>query len=202
MHISEGILSPPVLISGAALSAAAIAVGLRKLDDEAIPRAAVLTAAFFVASLIHVPIGISSAHLILNGLLGIMLGWAAFPAILVALILQAIIFNFGGLTVLGVNTFILAAPAVLCRVLFVPALRRSRTRMGFACIGGLAGGLAVTISGVLGALAIAVSGRGLAPVAGAILVVHAPIIVTEALITAGIVSFLSRVKPEMLRSAK
>lgn len=202
MHISEGILSPPILISGAALSAAAVAAGLRKLDDEAIPRAAVLTAAFFVASLIHVPIGISSAHLILNGLLGIILGWAAFPAILVALTLQAVIFNFGGLTVLGVNAFILAAPAVFCRVLFLPALRRTHTRVGFACIGGLVGAVAVTISGVLGALAIVFSGRRFTPVAGAILAVHTPVIVMETLITAGIVSFLSRVKPEMLLPTK
>ena len=40
--------------------------------------AGLLGAAFFVASLIHVPIGFSSAHLILNGLLGVVLGWAAF----------------------------------------------------------------------------------------------------------------------------
>jgi cobalt/nickel transport system permease protein len=39
-----------------------------------------------VASLIHVPIGPSNAHLILNGLVGLLLGWGAFPAILVALI--------------------------------------------------------------------------------------------------------------------
>ena len=202
MHISEGILSPPVLIGGTVLSAAAVVRGLRELDDEDIPRAAVLTAAFFVASLIHVPVGFSSAHLILNGLLGIILGWAAFPSILVALVLQAVIFNFGGLTVMGVNTFLLAAPAVLCRALFVPVLRRSHSRIAFALVGALAGGLAVTLSGLLGAAAIAASGRGFRPVAGALLAVHLPVIITEALVTAGIVSFLSRVKPGMLMRKK
>ena len=44
-------------------------------------------------------------HLILNGLLGMLLGWAAFPSIFVALMLQAILFQYGGITVLGVNTF-------------------------------------------------------------------------------------------------
>ena len=97
MHISEGVLSPPVLVAGAALTAAGVAMGLRKMDNEKIPRVAVLTAAFFVASLIRVPLGPSSVHLILNGLLGLVLGWAAFPAILVGLALQAILFQFGGL---------------------------------------------------------------------------------------------------------
>ena len=52
MHISEGILSGPVLISGAALAAAGTAVGLKKLDYDRIARAGILSAAFFVASLI------------------------------------------------------------------------------------------------------------------------------------------------------
>ncbi len=46
--------------------------------------------------------------------MGLLLGWPAFPAILVGLFLQALLFQFGGLTVLGVNTFNVAVPAVLC----------------------------------------------------------------------------------------
>ena len=108
MHISEGVLSGPVLISGGALAAAGTAIGLKKLDYDRIAQAAILSAAFFVASLIHVPIGPANAHLILNGLVGLLLGWAAFPAILVALVLQAMLFQFGGITALGVNTMIMA----------------------------------------------------------------------------------------------
>ncbi|MGD8881735.1 MAG: energy-coupling factor ABC transporter permease, partial [Desulfobacterales bacterium] len=92
MHISEGVLSGPVLISGGALTAAGTAIGLKKLDYDRIAQAGILAAAFFVASLIHVPIGPANAHLILNGLVGLLLGWAAFPVILVALVLQAVLF--------------------------------------------------------------------------------------------------------------
>ena len=113
MHISEGVLSTPVLLSGAALTVVGTAIGLKKMDYDRIPQVAVLSAAFFVASLIHVPIGPSSVHLILNGLLGLLLGWAAFPAILVGLALQALLFQYGGLIVLGVNTFNMAMPAVV-----------------------------------------------------------------------------------------
>ena len=57
MHISEGVLSTPVLLSGAALTVVGTAIGLKKMDYDRIPQVAVLSAAFFVASLIHVPIG-------------------------------------------------------------------------------------------------------------------------------------------------
>ena len=118
MHISEGVLSGPVLVSGIVLAAGGTAVGLKKLDYDRIPQAGILAAAFFVASLIHVPIGPSNVHLVLNGIVGLLLGWGAFPAILVALILQAIFFQYGGITTLGVNTVIMAVPAVFCFHLF------------------------------------------------------------------------------------
>ena len=63
----------------------------------------------------------SSAHLILNGLLGVVLGWAAFPVIFVALLLQAVLFQFGGFTVLGVNTATMGLGALAAlRDLFMP----------------------------------------------------------------------------------
>ena len=86
MHIAEGVLSAPVLITGAVVAAAGVAYGLKKIPANHFMLAGLLGAAFFVASLIHVPIGFSSAHLILNGLLGVVLGWAAFPVIFVALL--------------------------------------------------------------------------------------------------------------------
>ena len=107
------------------MAAVGTAIGLKKLDYDHIARAGMLSAAFFVASLIHVPIGPSNAHLILNGLVGLLLGWAAFPAILVALILQGAFFQFGGITTLGVNTIIMALPALLCFLVFGRAIHRS-----------------------------------------------------------------------------
>ncbi len=116
MHISEGVLSAPVLATGAVLSLAGVAIGLKKMDYEKLPEVGVLSSVFFVASLIHVPIGPAAAHLVLNGICGLILGWMAFPAILVGLVLQGILFQFGGLTTLGINTFNMAFPAVLVGV--------------------------------------------------------------------------------------
>ena len=99
MHISEGILSAPILLGGGVLTLAGTAVGLRHIKTDRIMSVAMLSASFFVASLIHVPLGPGSVHLLLNGLLGLILGWAAFPAILVALLLQAVLFQYGGIVV-------------------------------------------------------------------------------------------------------
>lgn len=78
MHISEGVLSIPVLATGAAVTAAGTIIGLKKLDSEKLVTVALLSSVFFVASLIHVPIGPSSAHLIMSGLMGMLLGWGLF----------------------------------------------------------------------------------------------------------------------------
>ncbi len=87
MHIVDGALSAPVLVSGAMLAIVGVFVGLKKMDYDQLPLVGVLASVFFIASYIHLPLGFSSVHLIMNGLLGILLGWVAFPALLVALLL-------------------------------------------------------------------------------------------------------------------
>ena len=196
MHISEGVLSPPVLGGGAALAAVGTAIGLKKIDYEAIPRVAILSAAFFVATLIHVPVGPVGLHLVLNGLMGLLLGWAAVPAILIALFLQALLFQFGGLTVLGVNTVIMALPAVICFYLYRPLLRRpglASSVGAFAC-----GFSAILLSALLVAAALISTGQAFLPVAELAVLAHFPVMLIEGIITLFIFLFLKKVRPEML----
>lgn len=195
MHISEGVLAAPVLLSSAALTVVGTAVGLKRMDYDRIMGVAILSAAFFVASLVHVPVGPSSAHLILNGLLGLVLGWAAFPSILVALLLQAVLFQYGGLTVLGLNTFTMAAPAVLCYYLFRPLLRNGKAAVGAF----LVGFCSVLLSALFAASALALSGEAFVPLAAGLVAAHIPIMVVEGVITMFAYSFLARVKPEVLQ---
>jgi cobalt/nickel transport system permease protein len=196
MHISEGVLSGPVLVSGAVLAAAGTAVGLKRLDYDRIARAGMLSGVFFIASLVHVPLGPASVHLIMNGLLGLILGWVAFPAILVALTLQAVFFQYGGITTLGVNAVIMALPAVVCHYLFAPLLHRSRPlalASAFAC-----GFLAVGLGGVLVGLALMFSEEKFFEVAATIVAAHLPVMVIEGIVTAMCVTFLKRVQPSLL----
>lgn len=196
MHISEGVLSPAVLAGGAALTVAGTALGLKKLDYEAIPRVAILSAAFFVATLIHVPVGPVAEHLVLNGLMGLLLGWMAVPAILIALFLQALLFQFGGLTVLGVNTVTMAAPAVICFYAYRGFLRHPGIIAGvaaFAC--GVTG---ILLSGLLVATALITTGQAFLKVAELVLLAHIPVMIIEGIITLFIFLFLKKVRPEML----
>jgi cobalt/nickel transport system permease protein len=54
VHISEGVLSGPVLIAGAASATAGTVIGSKKLDYDQIAKAGMLSATFFVASLIEI----------------------------------------------------------------------------------------------------------------------------------------------------
>jgi len=162
---------------------------------------AVLSSAFFVASLIHVPIGPSAAHLVLNGLLGILLGWMSFPSILVALALQALLFQFGGFTALGVNTVIMASPAVLVYLLFCRFVKGNN----LVVVGGagfLAGASGIAIGAILIAVALISTGESFLAMAKVIAVAHIPIMIIEGIITAFCVLFLRRVKPEILEVGK
>jgi cobalt/nickel transport system permease protein len=196
VHISEGVLSAPVLVSGGALAAAGTAIGLKKIDYDRLAQVGILSATFFVASLVHVPIGPSSVHLILNGIVGLLLGWAAFPAILVALLLQAVFFQFGGITTLGVNTIIMALPAVICYYLFAPLLHKDRKYLllaGFGC-----GFCAVLFGGVIVGLALMFTEENFLKVAMLVVIAHIPVMIVEGIVTAFCVAFLEKVQPAML----
>lgn len=196
MHIVDGALSNAVVIGGGIAAAGGIAMGLRSLDIDRIPTAGVLSASFFVASLIHVPIGPSSVHLILNGLAGLLLGWAAFPALFVGLLLQAVFFGFGGLTVLGINTLNIALPAVLAGLIFGRLIGRGTPGQG-ALWGGLGGGFAIAGTTAMVALSLALSGDAFLPAAKLVFFAHIPVMAIEALLTGFAVLLARKVKPEL-----
>lgn len=196
MHISEGILSAPILASGAVLTTVGTAIGLKKMDYDRIMSVSLLSATFFVASLIHIPLGPGSVHLLLGGLLGLILGWGAYPAIVVALALQAIFFQYGGIIVLGVNSFVIAGPAVLCGIFLHPWLQKNNRQRTAAAF--LAGFVSILLSAILMAAALYLSDHGFLKIAGITLVSHLPVMLIEGLITMFVVHFLARVQPEIL----
>jgi len=196
MHISEGVLSGPVLASGALIAFAGTSIGLKKIDYDHIVHVAILASSFFVASLIHVNIGPASTHLILNGILGLLLGFAAFPAILTALLLQSVFFQYGGLTALGVNVVIMAVPAVLSHYLFLPFLGRS-PRLTFVA-GFLAGLLSILLSSLLLGAALWFTDQNFFEISLAIILANIPIMIIEGIVTGFCVAFLLKVYPEII----
>lgn len=195
MHISEGVLSGPVLLSGGALAAIGTAIGLKKMDYDQLAQVGMLASAFFVASLIHVNIGPSSVHLILNGIVGLLLGWTAFPAILVALTLQTVFFQFGGITVLGVNTVIMALPAVFCYLVFSPFLKKKGSVAMAAAF--CSGFFAVLLAAVLLGVSLIYTEKNFWEVSSLVVIANLPVMIVEGIITAFCVGFLKKVYPEI-----
>ena len=200
MHISEGVLSPAILTGSAVITAIGVGIGLKNIDYEEIPYLGILTAGFFVASLIHLPIGPASVHLVLNGMLGLILGWKAFPAILVGLALQALLFQFGGITTLGINTLNMALPAVTCYYLFGWGVKMSSSRLIFIITAFAAGSCAVLFAGMLVGFSLYLNGEAFLPAAKLLVAAHLPVMLIEGILTATCALFLRKVRPELLEN--
>ncbi len=210
MHIPDGILPLPVTVGGYALAMSVTWACLRRINQredprEDIPKAALLTAAFFLAALIHIPVPPASVHLILNGLLGILLGPFAFPAIVIGLFFQAVMFGHGGLTTLGVNAIILGIPALAAAALFRILTRGYSSTPGkVSACAFLASVVAVSCSVLIFAacLLIGMPAHINASVERSALTIlvfsHIPLIFLEGLIIGLVAGFLFRVRPQVL----
>ena len=113
MHIADGVLTFEVTAVVSAISVVALYKATKELKNDDISLTAVASAMFFISSFIHIPFGVTQIHLILLGLIGILISWSSFVAIFVALLLQALLLGYGGITSLGVNLFVMSAPAVI-----------------------------------------------------------------------------------------
>ena len=195
MHISEGVLRPEIIVPAAILTAAWTGWLVWRLESSQIPRVAAMSALFFCASFIHVPLGATSVHLVLGGLVGAVLGARAFLAILVGLALQAVFFGYGGLTSLGANAIIIGAPAVLA-AFFTRGGRWQKARFL------LAGFVPTLASSALLSLTLALNGEEFFAVAGLAFAANIALMVIEGIICLFGLSFIWRVNKELLPCEK
>jgi len=197
MHIADGVLSTPVAAGTSALTAAALVYSVKGMKEEEIPKTSLMAGVFFAVSLISIPVGPSTIHPLFAGLLGVMLGRRAPLAIFVGLLLQAVLFQHGGLTTLGANTLMLAVPALLAYKLFY-----GMTNRPVFLRGALVGGLSVMITMVLLVVLLFITdprfGEGTLSVINILVVGHLPLAVIEALVTGSALQLIQRAKPEML----
>jgi cobalt/nickel transport system permease protein len=145
-----------------------------------------------------VPVGPGSAHLLLIGPVGFLLGWSGFVAVAAALPLQAVLFGHGGLTVLGPNVLAMGSAAVTCHYLFARRLRTRRSGRFVAAMAFGAGVGGVAMGCGIQAALLALSGREFLAPAAVLLAAHLPVMVAEGFIAAAAVSFLRRVRPELI----
>ena len=198
MHISEGVLSGNMLITGWAGTCAGLAVGLRKTDMNKITRTALLSSGFFLASLVNIKVGPSSTHLSFLAPMGLILGWGVFPAMFVALLLQALLFHFGGLLVLGANNFIMGVSSLSVYLLFGKLIRNSDSKILVMALAFISGALSIILAAFLAGVFLTLSDSNFLTAAKLVVIAHLPLALIEGLVTAFMIGWLKKSAPEFL----
>lgn len=197
MHIADGVLPAWMLAAGFLATSVLLYFSLYKIDAEEIPKISLVTAALFVASLAHFPVGPTSVHLLLDGLAGMMLGRRAFVSVFVALALQAAFFQHGGLTALGINALNMGIPALLAWQIFRRRYAFELPSREFA-FGALAGGAAVLLAALMVFAELLAMGEGFREISILVLASHVPVILVECVVSGSAAGYLATTRPEML----
>ena len=196
MHIADGVLSTPVIAVTSAAAVGTVALGLKDTKEKDVPKIALMAGTFFALSLISVPIGPSSVHPLICGLIGIILGRKSALAFLPALLLQALLFKHGGITSLGANTFMLFVPAYISYIIY------GKLKGSPMLKGTIVGALSVIMTVIILVLILYFTNpafsEGAFSVIKALTLSHAPLMVVEGLLTGGAVTFLERTQPEWI----
>ncbi|MCT7589206.1 cobalt transporter CbiM [Aliarcobacter butzleri] len=196
MHISDGIISIEVATVSAVATLAFCVYSFKNLTNEKIALVASMSALFFVTSFIHIPFGVTQIHLMLIGFIGIFLGSLAFISIAIALILQALLLGFGGLSSLGANILVMALPAYLVYLIFkLEILKKLNEKIKFF----LVGFLGVFISSLLLFTVLVFSKDEYLAVAYSIIAVNIPTMILEGLVTMFLLLYIKKSMPKLLK---
>jgi len=211
LHIPDGFLTTPVSIAGWIIAVVCIGNALIKtrgqLGEKQIPLMGVLAAFIFAAQALNFPVaGGTSGHMLGATLAAIVMGpWAAVLIMTSVIGLQALLFQDGGLLALGfniVNMGILGAFTVH----FVYRMARrmvGESRPGLIVAGSAGAWISVMLGAMATAVQLGVSGTSPVSIAlPAMMGVHALIGMGEALITVGALLFISRARPDLLRTGQ
>ena len=199
MHIPDNFLSPPVWATLDCVAAPAVAIVSRRAQKSTnsgqLPLLGVLGAFVFAAQMVNFPVGIgTSGHLVGGTLLACIIGpWAAALVMTSILIIQALVFQDGGLLALGANVINMALLGVVAG--YLPARLLARTNWsGFGIF--IGGTVSVLVSGVLALTELRVSGiRMSAAMIDLSLLVFAVNAVIEGAITLSALRAIERLKP-------
>jgi cobalt/nickel transport system permease protein len=214
MHIPDGLLDPVTTVVLWIVAIAFIAVGIRKIrktfeDEESeklIPYIGVLAATIFAFQFVNYPVpGGTSGHLVGGTLVGVILGpWAAVIVIFMILIVQSL-FGDGGITAIGANTFNMGIIGGMVGFyivkLIVMILNKTRMKKEMKVIIGTAIGsyIAIVLASLAAAIEVGIGGAiPMIVIIPAMVFWHLLIGIGEAVISALIIYFIYKVKPEFI----
>ncbi|WP_425564694.1 energy-coupling factor ABC transporter permease [Saccharopolyspora halophila] len=209
MHMSDGLLNAQTAVLFAAVAIAGLAVALYKartdLDDRTAPMAGLVAAFVFAAQMINFPVlpGVSG-HLLGGALAALLAGpWVGALCVSIVLVVQALLFADGGLTMLGANITNMALIGTAAGYLVALALRRfaKRSRAGLLTTAFVAAWVNTVLASCGFILEYAIGGAagiGLGAVSMAMIGVHGLIGIGEGLITAATVGAVASARPDLV----
>ena len=201
LHIPDGFLSLVIAVICWLVTLVVLAVAVRRarreFDERLAPLAGVMAAFIFAGQMINFPVaGGTSGHLIGAMLAFVMLGpWVGLLAMTAVIALQAILFQDGGLVVMGANILVMGiVPGMVGYGIY------QWSKGGKTAVAGFAAWLSVMVAALVTALLLGFSGTTtLALAIPAMLSIHALIGIGEALITVAALNFIAKTRPGWLK---
>jgi cobalt/nickel transport system permease protein len=208
LHIPDGFLSIAISVVCWLVTLAVIAVAVRRareeFDERLAPLAGVMAAFIFAGQMINFPVaGGTSGHLIGATLAFVVLGpWLGLLAMTAVIVLQALLFQDGGLVVMGANVLVMGiVPGLVGYGLYLWA--RGKSHGVQTAVIGAGAWLSVVVAALITALLLGFSGTtSLAIAIPAMAGIHMLIGIGEALITVAAISFIAQTRPAMLQRDK
>jgi len=206
MHIPDGFLALNTWFPTMIVSAGAIGYSIKKasqqLKDKIVPLMGVMSAFIFAAQMLNFPIaGGTSGHLLGGVLAAVLLGpYAGAIAISVVLTAQCFIFQDGGLTALGANVFNMAIIGTMLVYLIYKLISKIiGGNKGIIIASFVSAWFSVVLASSACAVELAISGTvPFSIVFPAMVGIHALIGIVEGLITILVVSFVLKVRPDLI----
>ncbi len=214
MHIPDGLLDPVTTVVLWIVTIAVIIFGFKKMgkifeeedSEKLIPYIGVLAATIFAFQFVNYPVpGGTSGHLVGGTLVGVILGpWAAVIVLFMVLVVQSL-FGDGGITALGANTFNMGIIGgiggfYIVKVIILILNKTSlKKEIKVTIATGIGSYIAIVLASLICGIEIGIGGViPFAIVIPAMVFWHLIIGIGEAVISALIVYFIYKVKPELI----
>jgi cobalt ECF transporter T component CbiQ/cobalamin biosynthesis protein CbiM len=202
----DGLMSPPVWIAGWVLILPILAYALykvnRSIDERIIPFVALLAAAIFVAQMLNFPIlGGTSGHLVGAALATFLVGPMLSIVLITVVLTMQLMFGDGGITAYGLNVLNMAVIGSLSAWLVLSAAPKDKRVLALPFAAWASVFCAATACALELSLSYVPGEYGVAPWIAfpTMLASHALIGIGEAIITTGVVIYLAKISPSLLR---
>jgi cobalt/nickel transport system permease protein len=206
MHAPDGFFAPWLAILGWLITLATIALAIRntrQLGEKQVPMMGIMAAAIFAGQMLNFTIpGGTSGHLLGGALAAILLGpWAGVLVMTAVIAVQALLFQDGGLVVMGLNVINMGIVTGFVGYFVYSWLKRAlnATKTGNIVAGFVAAWTSVVVTSIAASLELALSGTSpLAIALPAMLGVHVMIGVGEGILTVAALSFITVTRPDLI----